>query len=538
MKNLTYFLLLISSLSIFSCEKEEELHPVILTISAEPTSGSSVKFTGNVLATGSLKVLEYGFIVNNGYYGEKKIPVAETIMTGIFETEASGISGGNSVRAYITNEKGIAYGESINFTMPDPSFTGISPLKGKAGDRITIQGSNLPTDKSMVKVKFQESYANIIEANAGSIVAEVPEGAYSSWYNGTINVSVIINDQHYYPSFEFTLLPSITGFEPKSGTVGTNVTISGNYLYHHSINVYFNDIETYAYVANNNMVQVSVPYGISTEKVKIKVVTSGLAHEFPDEFTINPPTLNSFSPSAGLPGSLVTVKGTNFANFGSNIVSFGDISTEAYLISQNELSFYVPAGAETGNYKININTGIHSVSSTESFTVVSPEITGFSPASGPQGTIITINGNFLMNDNWGTSVRFGSYEVYPLNGTASSLQAEVPFGISPGKMKLSVTTGGQTVNSAEDFTVTEPSITNINPASGTPGTRVTITGTGFSTYSYSTNVYFGETGISVLSSTNNTIEVLVPSNAGTGEMDITVNINGYPIQTAKKFTIL
>lgn len=244
MKNIIYFLLLISSVLMFSCEKDEELHPKILTISAKPTSGSSVKFTGNVLAIGSIKVLEYGFLVSNGFNPEKKIPMTGTITTGVFELEASGISGTNFVRAYITNEKGTAYGENLTFTMPDPTFTGISPSKGKTGDRITIKGSNLPVDKNNIKVKFQESFAQIIEANEGSIVVEVPEGVYDTYYSNVINVSIVISDNYYYPSFQFTLLPTILDFEPKSGTIGTTVTIAGTYFYYQNINVYFNDIET------------------------------------------------------------------------------------------------------------------------------------------------------------------------------------------------------------------------------------------------------------------------------------------------------
>lgn len=538
MRNLTHLLLLICSFLIFSCEKDEETHPKILTIGAEPTSGSSVKLTGNVLAVGSIKVIEYGFVINNGYHIERKIPMSGTISPGIFELEATGFSGANTVRAYIKNEKGTAYGENLSFTMPDPTFSSISPSKGKTGDRVTIYGSNLPVDKNNIKVKFQESYAQVVEVNAESIIVEVPEGAYSYYYNNVIPVSVIINDYHYYPSFEFTLLPSITDFEPKSGTIGTTVTIAGSYLYYQNINIYFNDIESYAYVANNNMLQAVVPHGINTEKVKIKVLYAGVVHEFAEDFTIIPPTINSFTPSSGLSGSLVTVTGVNFANFGSNIVSFGDILVETYYNSQNEFSFYVPGGLDPGNYKIKINTGIHSVTSAENFSLVSPEITGFSPSSGSQGTIVTINGNFLMDNNLGTSVRFGSYETYVISGNANSLQVEVPFGVTPGKMKLSVTTGGQTVNSAEDFTAIEPSITSFVPNSGTPGTKITITGTGFGTSTYNTTIYFGNTAISPLTSTNTSIEVLVPSNAGDGEKALSVYVHGTNITTSKKFTIL
>lgn len=100
------------------------------------------------------------------------------------------------------------------------------------------------------------------------------------------------------------------------------------------------------------MLQAVVPYGISSEKVKIKVLYAGAVHEFLDEFVINPPVINSFSPSSGLSGSVVTVTGTNFSNFGSNIVSLGDILVETYYNTENEFSFYVPAGLEPGSYKL------------------------------------------------------------------------------------------------------------------------------------------------------------------------------------------
>lgn len=528
MKNVFYILLLIGSISFFtSCDKEEETHPKVATLEAEISSGSSVLLKGNVIATGSIKVLDHGFVVSSGFSEEKKHSMNKAISTGIFVLEANGFSGSVNVKAYITNEKGTAYGETISFVMPDPTIENLSKSTGKAGDHITILGSNLPTDAAQISVRFQETEAKLIELTSDHLIVEVPQQVYNSYWGNSITLTVQINGYHYR-QYDFTLLPTITDFEPKSGTIGTTITLTGSYFYngYYPMSVYFNDVETYVNYFDYNRIQVSVPQGITTEKLKIKVVASGVTYEMDGEFTILPPTITAFSPRSGTAGSLITIAGTNLENFGSNTVSIGGTFASIHSATSTSLVVAVPMGLEAGSHKININTGVHSTTSIDDFTLASPVITGFTPASGYPGSEVVISGNNLVSETYGQSVFFGTHEANITSANANSLTVIVPYYATPGKMKISVTSAGHIANSAEDFTVLEPTVTGFSPTSGTPGTKVTITGTGFSTNGWYTEVYFGWRTANILSVTSTKIEVLVPSELGAGDSDLTLKLYG------------
>jgi glucose/arabinose dehydrogenase len=82
-----------------------------------------------------------------------------------------------------------------------------------------------------------------------------------------------------------------------------------------------------------------------------------------------------------------------------------------------------------------------------------PSISSFTPASGPIGTQVTINGNNFIG---ASSVKFNGTAAAVFNVvSAAQITANVPSGATTGK--ISVTTAGGTATSANDFTVTSSS---------------------------------------------------------------------------------
>ena len=86
--------------------------------------------------------------------------------------------------------------------------------------------------------------------------------------------------------------------------------------------------------------------------------------------------------------------------------------------------------------------------SLEVVTEGGPTITSFTPASGPPGTSVTIEGTRLGGV---TAVTFGGVDAEFSPGTATQLTATVPHGAETGP--IAVTTPDGTATSATDFTV-------------------------------------------------------------------------------------
>lgn len=89
----------------------------------------------------------------------------------------------------------------------------------------------------------------------------------------------------------------------------------------------------------------------------------------------------------------------------------------------------------------------------------SPSITGFSPTSGPVGTAVTINGENFSATPANNTVKFGTATATVGSATTSSLQVTVPEGAQTAK--ISVTVGGETATSSNDFTVANPDPTTV-----------------------------------------------------------------------------
>lgn len=144
----------------------------------------------------------------------------------------------------------------------------------------------------------------------------------------------------------------------------------------------------------------------------------------------------------------MTINGTSFVPGMS--VKFGSIPTRFTFVSGTFIKATVPNGAVTG--KISAATSAGTGTSASIYTVTL-SITSFSPASGPAGTAVTING-----------VGFNSSSAVKFNGVAASsvifvsstqLKATVPSTATTGPITVTNTTAPTgTAGSATNFTKT------------------------------------------------------------------------------------
>ena len=99
--------------------------------------------------------------------------------------------------------------------------------------------------------------------------------------------------------------------------------------------------------------------------------------------------------------------------------------------------------------------------------------------------------------------------------SSTQVEAIVPDGAR--KAKISLTTPVATVTSKAKFTPTF-SVTEVTPASGAPGTYVTIKGVGFNA---SSSVSFDGVAATIKSASAKKLKVKVPAGAGAGPVAVT-----------------
>ncbi|HEY1593144.1 MAG TPA: IPT/TIG domain-containing protein [Solirubrobacteraceae bacterium] len=262
---------------------------------------------------------------------------------------------------------------------------------------------------------------------------------------------------------------------------------------------------------------VTVPAVEGTQTVSVEYRNRAGGVSSPATSTIylvqSPPTVSSFSPPSGITGSTVTLNGTHFAPHAT--VKFGGlVSPKINFASATKMQAIVPDGAVPGT--IAVTTPAGTGTSSTSFTP-SLSITGFSPASGPAGTVVTITG---VGFNSTSSVKFNATTASTVNHVSSTqLKATVPAGATTGPISVTNTTGVVgTVGSAGYYAVAAPTVTSFSPASGITGSTITINGTNFVPGS---SVKFGTLpwrSASFVSATQ--LHALVPNGAVPGKISV------------------
>jgi hypothetical protein len=169
------------------------------------------------------------------------------------------------------------------------------------------------------------------------------------------------------------------------------------------------------------------------------------------------PKITSVSPSTGGPGTLVTITGEGFSSTAADLeITFGTAKASITAASPTVIVVQVPSGV-TNAQSINVKRGGGTAAkSPTTFNVVGPAVLGiasFSPGTGTYGTVITIIGTAFDATLANNVVKFGSTTTTVLSASTTSLVVAVPTGAANGKQKISVTVGGSTVTSTDDFTV-------------------------------------------------------------------------------------
>lgn len=325
---------------------------------------------------------------------------------------------------------------SSNFYVP-PTLSSFSPANGRAGTNVTISGANF---LGATSVKFGGLAASFTVVNNTSLRATVP--------NGVTNGLIRINTPMFscFSASQFTVSPTISGFSPAFGPVGTSVTITGANLNSGTPSVWFNGVQAATPTGVSfGQITAVVPAGATTGPLTVS--TSNGSTVSANNFLL-PPSVSGFSPVAGTVGSRVTINGQNF--LAATAVSFNGKPASSFTVTNNSvLGAVIPAGVITG--PLSVSTPAGSAASVAVFYGV-PGLTNFAPLHGTNGTSVTLSGTNLLG---ATAVTFNGVSA-PINSNDGfHIGTSVPAGAQTGP--ISVVTPGGTSTTPTSFALDLPS---------------------------------------------------------------------------------
>jgi IPT/TIG domain len=163
------------------------------------------------------------------------------------------------------------------------------------------------------------------------------------------------------------------------------------------------------------------------------------------------PQLVSFSPTAGLPGTMVTLTGKNLLT--TYAVRFNGLKAKIEIVSDEVILATVPADATSG--KITVETAGGKVNNSPVFTVKQPSLAAFVPFHGEVGSRVYLVGDRLTTAK---AVYFNEVKAQKIKVFFDwAMYAVVPEGATTGMIQVVLAGGGKAITKSH-FTVITPEV--------------------------------------------------------------------------------
>jgi hypothetical protein len=281
-----------------------------------------------MLGTNFLGATSVSFLTNGS-----PIPAAYTALSN---NAVSIIVPTNAVTGPIRLIAPAGFVQSGTFTVP-PTLLSFSPTNGNVGTNVTLTGLNL--NGGTPTVKFGGITAGTPSAvSFTQVTVQVPALATNSF------ISITTTDGVATATSLFYMPPSISSFTPTNTLSSSIVKLTGLNFTGASA-VTFNGAPAQNFwVTNNTTIGAAIPVGVSSGF--IAVTTPGGTATSSAKFYA-PPLINGFNPTSGLPGTNVTITGTNLLD-ASAVLFNGLASTSITPVDNGTVRATVPTSAQTG----------------------------------------------------------------------------------------------------------------------------------------------------------------------------------------------
>ncbi len=486
--------------------------PVVPSISsltpASGPAGSSVTIAGtNFGATQGSSTVKFGATAAT---------VTAWSTTSITATVPALAAG--SVNVTVTVGGTVSNAES--FSVAAPSISSLTPASGAVGSTVTIAGNNFGATQSTVS--FGNTAATITTWSNTSITVTVPTLA-----TGAVNVTVTVGGLTSN-AVTFTVTPA----PPFSLAIDCGGVGAGSFVADED---FTGGVEaTHANTMDTSLLPAPVPAQevLQTERYgnaaafsyTIPGLTAGQTYSVWLYFD------EGYFTAAGQREFGVTINGTQVLPALPAAAGTFDIVATAGAANKAIVEAFTATASSAGQIVINFTVG--SVNNPKidgiqiySGTQLPPSIiNSVTPASGGDGTPVTITGTNFGGTQGSSTVNFGTTAATVTSWSNTSIVVTAP-NIAANSYNVSATVGGVASNSVA-FSIVAPSITTITPASGAVGSSVTIAGSNFGASQGTSTLKFGTAAATVNLWSNTSITATVPSlPLGSSNVTVTVGAN-------------
>lgn len=407
-----------------------------------------------------------------------------------------------------------------------PSIERIEPTSGPPGTQVTVVGRSFDAQTT---VTLSGTACEIVGRTPNRWQVRIPAGAVT----GPIVVRNATGPSTANPTFRVTTAappPVIERIEPTTGAPGSEVTIHGHDFSSRITDnvVTLGSRQVVVRSATPFELRVTVPDGAETGAFAVRVGASTAAS--PDPFTIAVGTrITDFQPRLGPPGTHVTITGTGYSTTTrDDRVTINNVTARVEHAAATELVVTIPNNAANGPLVVDVRNGGRVETTTPFVIQLPPTVTAVEPSAAPAGTRVVLRGTHFGTDLRIVTVKLGDRPATIRDIADGQLTVEVPAGTPAGAARFGVTVA--TLGPAQapaDFTVLTPlAIADYQPRLGPPGTRVTITGTGFSPTPAEDVVSIGAGHCEVTAASPISLTVTIPA-GGSGVLDVAVTHNGH-----------
>lgn len=488
--------------------------PVIEYI--EPTSGPTgtvVEIVGRGL--GSASRVRVGAV---------ELTVVEVMPSRVRARLPEGTTTGSIV---VDTPGGVVQGPEFRVTAPRPAprIDSFEPKRGPPGSHVTLRGQNFSPRLTGNVVTLAGERVLVHSATPVTLDVIVPQVTSG----GPFQVRVAEGGEAVSgQSFEVTQGAAITSVEPARAPPGAELTVKGSGFSATpgATRVYLNNVELEIVRATPTEVVVRLAQRIATGDILVDVAGAGQVrspHPFVPQW---PPTVVGFAPRQGAPGTLVTVRGTNFGDDPAAVLArMGEAELAVREAQRTRLVVEIPAGAQSERLSIRVH-GVGPAWSPVAFRVLSSlAITGVTPQGGPAGTVAVIEGQGFDPTPQRNRVTVGGRSAEVIDATGSRIEFRVPAGGSgPVEVELP---GGERARARDPFVVTQPpDLGSALPREGTVGTDIAIRGKGFGSSPALVHVTLGGHPLEVRSVRDDFLVVRITPGATTGKLRVQVRLQG------------